>query len=133
MLIVTCIASFFFLMIRRPPRSTRTDTLFPYTTLFLSVRRLTDQDDLLAVDVLGTDFGFAAAFRVVGFDLRAVGFEQLAVGVVRAQRLVVGQQEIAGKAVLDVEDIADAAAFLDAFEQHDFHRSALLTSRCRWA
>src|SRR3546814_17334280 len=29
--------SFFFLMIRRPPRSTRTDTLFPYTTLFRSV------------------------------------------------------------------------------------------------
>src|SRR3546814_18104291 len=28
---------FFFLMIRRPPRSTRTDTLFPYTTLFRSV------------------------------------------------------------------------------------------------
>src|SRR3546814_1238230 len=28
--------SLFFLMIRRPPRSTRTDTLFPYTTLFRS-------------------------------------------------------------------------------------------------
>src|SRR3546814_14433860 len=28
---------FFFLMIRRPPRSTRTDTLFPYTTLFRSM------------------------------------------------------------------------------------------------
>src|SRR3546814_12195093 len=28
---------FFLLMIRRPPRSTRTDTLFPYTTLFRSV------------------------------------------------------------------------------------------------
>src|SRR3546814_16153108 len=28
---------FFFLMRRRPPRSTRTDTLFPYTTLFRSV------------------------------------------------------------------------------------------------
>src|SRR3546814_16454967 len=28
---------FFFLMIRRPPRSTRTDTLFPDTTLFRSV------------------------------------------------------------------------------------------------
>src|SRR3546814_1755040 len=26
-------------MIRRPPRSTRTDTLFPYTTLFRSVER----------------------------------------------------------------------------------------------
>src|SRR3546814_14804505 len=31
----TCL-SFFFVMIRRPPRSTRTDTLFPYTTLFRS-------------------------------------------------------------------------------------------------
>src|SRR3546814_7251571 len=33
-LFVCC--GFFFLMIRRPPRSTRTDTLFPYTTLFRS-------------------------------------------------------------------------------------------------
>src|SRR3546814_7836306 len=31
-----CVLLFFFLMIRRPPRSTRTDTLFPYTTLFRS-------------------------------------------------------------------------------------------------
>src|SRR3546814_14590450 len=31
-----CLYVFFFLMIRRPPRSTRTDTLFPYTTLFRS-------------------------------------------------------------------------------------------------
>src|SRR3546814_2434230 len=33
---VYIIMLFFFLMIRRPPRSTRTDTLFPYTTLFRS-------------------------------------------------------------------------------------------------
>src|SRR3546814_14315872 len=33
---LTYIDSFFFLMIRRPPRSTRTDTLFPYTTLYRS-------------------------------------------------------------------------------------------------
>src|SRR3546814_15969442 len=31
---------FFFLMIRRPPRSTRTDTRFPYTTLFRSAREV---------------------------------------------------------------------------------------------
>src|SRR3546814_14815312 len=31
------ICTLFFLMIRRPPRSTRTDTLFPYTTLFRSL------------------------------------------------------------------------------------------------
>src|SRR3546814_9283474 len=29
-------------MIRRPPRSTRTDTLFPYTTLFRSIRSEVD-------------------------------------------------------------------------------------------
>src|SRR3546814_20445582 len=34
----TCVLWFFFLMSRRPPRSTRTDTLFPYTTLFRSTR-----------------------------------------------------------------------------------------------
>src|SRR3546814_20027796 len=40
----------FFLMIRRPPRSTRTDTLFPYTTLFRSAA---------AVDVFCCGFRFA--------------------------------------------------------------------------
>src|SRR3546814_11905215 len=33
MFVYHVLLSFFFLMIRRPPRSTRTDTLFPYTTL----------------------------------------------------------------------------------------------------
>src|SRR3546814_5936922 len=32
-----CLSSWFVLLIRRPPRSTRTDTLFPYTTLFRSI------------------------------------------------------------------------------------------------
>src|SRR3546814_1421455 len=32
-------------MIRRPPRSTRTDTLFPYTTLFRSVERIVEWRD----------------------------------------------------------------------------------------
>src|SRR3546814_6924557 len=43
---------FFFLMIRRPPRSTRTDTLFPYTTLFRSLLRGHEEHrgDLLQFD-----------------------------------------------------------------------------------
>src|SRR3546814_18978901 len=36
MLLVVIISIFLFLLIRPPPRSTRTDTLFPYTTLFRS-------------------------------------------------------------------------------------------------
>src|SRR3546814_10781650 len=39
---------FFFLMIRRPPRSTRTDTLFPYTTLFRS--GITGQGSACAIE-----------------------------------------------------------------------------------
>src|SRR3546814_19968145 len=37
---VEAFSFFFFLMRRRPPRSTRTDTLFPYTTLFRSLEGL---------------------------------------------------------------------------------------------
>src|SRR3546814_13857515 len=42
---------FFLLMIRRPPRSTRTDTLFPYTTLFRSAG-LSAGDTILAINGL---------------------------------------------------------------------------------
>src|SRR3546814_7639677 len=35
-------------MIRRPPRSTRTDTLFPYTTLFRSARAIVDGHIILS-------------------------------------------------------------------------------------
>src|SRR3546814_15668472 len=36
---MSVLVCFVFLMLRRPPRSTRTDTLFPYTTLFRSCAR----------------------------------------------------------------------------------------------
>src|SRR3546814_15497249 len=36
-MILVLLVVVFFLMIRRPPRSTRTDPLFPYTTLFRSI------------------------------------------------------------------------------------------------
>src|SRR3546814_20506924 len=46
-------------MIRRPPRSTRTDTLFPYTTLFRSLRNL--HPDPVAADRGPVGLGLAAA------------------------------------------------------------------------
>src|SRR3546814_12296527 len=59
-----CISSFllffvFFLMIRRPPRSTRTDTLFPYTTLFRSLATRRQQ-------LAGDHVGHAVAQRDIG-------------------------------------------------------------------
>src|SRR3546814_12835702 len=45
-----------FLMIRRPPISTRTDTLFPYTTLFRSIDLVRDAHAAAAgADVVVTD------------------------------------------------------------------------------
>src|SRR3546814_13337319 len=38
-------------MIRRPPRSTRTDTLFPYTTLFRSSRCNRHRDDVGQIEL----------------------------------------------------------------------------------
>src|SRR3546814_9526072 len=45
---MSLVVLFFVLMIRRPPRSTRTDTLFPYTTLFRSCKVETQRGLLIA-------------------------------------------------------------------------------------
>src|SRR3546814_12755387 len=54
----------FFLMIRRPPRSTRTDTLFPYTTLFRSALLFAAEADRQQRRQLAT--GAGAAGLLVG-------------------------------------------------------------------
>src|SRR3546814_442452 len=71
-------------MIRRPPRSTRTDTLFPYTTLFRSRRNLLDQLRL-------------AAFRTDGF--RRIGnlVQDFAVGATGRAVVVVNGHHIPRK------------------------------------
>src|SRR3546814_12355352 len=73
-------------MIRRPPRSTRTDTLFPYTTLFRShapdaagaVAEVVGGDDavaggLVARHVLHRDRAVAGGLCMVGHLLQCAG------------------------------------------------------------
>src|SRR3546814_4809176 len=58
----------FFLMIRRPPRSTRTDTLFPYTTLFRSVLAGSGLDPKVGgITAAAIDFSDYAAERLPMF------------------------------------------------------------------
>src|SRR3546814_3214567 len=63
-------------MTRRPPRSKRTDTLFPYTTLFRSA--------LLAADQVTTDEDAKAEDRSVN-ELRAMELALVAAGMTRSQ------------------------------------------------
>src|SRR3546814_8979479 len=79
----------FFLMIRLPPRSTRTDTLFPYTTLF---RSIAGRGDLGPVDVDVHGDG-----QVVGFVFPAM----------QGRDLVTGADEFDGRRAADEHRAAD--------------------------
>src|SRR3546814_11251890 len=57
-------------MIRRPPRSTRTDTLFPYTTLFRSIAQPAGDPEIVA-EMRG-HFTEAGDLRLVGLAVEAL-------------------------------------------------------------
>src|SRR3546814_13499183 len=71
---------FFFLMIRRPPRSTRTDTLFPYTTLFRSmldvIRRNYERFGFLAIETPVIEYSDVLLTKSGGETERQVYFVQ---------------------------------------------------------
>src|SRR3546814_13610999 len=73
---VLFVCTCFFLMIRRPPRSTRTDTLFPYTTLFRSDRLVEHQQPRFENQRPGQHHALALA---------AGEFMRIAVGMMRLQ------------------------------------------------
>src|SRR3546814_16445576 len=81
-------------MIRRPPRSTRTDTLFPYTTSFRSVDFIVLAHT--AVFVIGTDHPSERRACVVG---------QTQFLIERLDRTIVA---------IDVQDLEIGAVTLDA-------------------
>src|SRR3546814_4215323 len=131
-------------MIRQPPRSTRTDTLFPYTTLFRSLgtnengngaqrpARLLlpleiHRDDVRAVfDRFGDGavvFGLADDFLLVGF-LRLEAQLEIDRGIVEAGDRRIGNHEL-GRDLVEAEP--DGEAFLidrqipESVLEHDRH------------
>src|SRR3546814_12764880 len=93
---------FFFLMNRRPPRSTRTDTLFPYTTLFRSTTTLgtiqgVGSRVVNAVDVTSTE----SATNITAQEIERMPVERnvssvalLAPGVARSEERRVGKESV---------------------------------------
>src|SRR3546814_16733507 len=81
-------------MIRRPPRSTRTATLFPYTTLFRAQTAAGDVARRVLAELLIV--GRAAAVRAFGCR-----------GIARLRQAIVPVVDIGGAIALAVDDIAD--------------------------
>src|SRR3546814_11744235 len=94
-------------MIRRPPRSTRTDTLFPYTTLFRSIGGISvETGKALGRDVTlaGLRRDFDAVFLGLGLGaVKALGCdgEELA-GVANAVAYIAGLRQAKDFAILPV-------------------------------
>src|SRR3546814_2122171 len=84
-----------FLMIRRPPRSTRTDTLFPYTTLFRSGNASGVNDGaaalILASRAIAESNGLKPRARIVGMATAGVPPRIMGIGPAPATRRVLHQ------------------------------------------
>src|SRR3546814_16920796 len=91
---------FFFLMIRRPPRSTRTDTLFPYTTLFRSERSL-----------------FAGPLQIISTTEAQAG--PVAVDLTAFDELMGGMSELTATARAATRPAAELRALDDATRDFD--------------
>src|SRR3546814_16378368 len=117
---------FFFLMIRRPPISTRTDTLFPYTTLFRSFARHINPP-------------FAASGRVDSGDPSFVIFAKLSVsGIFERRHITEVRDSVIGRVSIAVIDLSvGPCAVMDSpRDSMGEHRTALymapqMTCACR--
>src|SRR3546814_3563903 len=67
----SCTHGLVLLMLRRPPRSTRTDTLFPYTTLFRSIDILVNNAGIQHTDLI-ENFPIERWDAIIALNLSAV-------------------------------------------------------------
>src|SRR3546814_19976249 len=98
-------------MILRPPRSTRTDTLFPYTTLFRSVRRVKVATALAWIDLYYAERRLAAIDAVIARPngLAVVARSSVASGSARPAQTLDARQAIAALEDKRSRVAADAA------------------------
>src|SRR3546814_9953805 len=131
-------------MIRRPPRSTRTDTLFPYTTLFRSLAYGTDR--IRSVDVVvGPGNAWVAEakrqlYGTVGIDMVAGPSEILVVADGRndpewiaADLLSQAEHDATAQSILFTDDAAFAHEVSAAVERQLAELSTEHTARPSWA
>src|SRR3546814_20581493 len=123
-------------MIRRPPRFTRTDTLFPDTTLFRSQPAglvELDVDDLIFLRERA-DVAYDMR-RFIGGDRHKRNEARERVVVVRRQRLFEKVDPRFGEQGLEPLDIGEGPAFIgvDRSEERRVGKECVRTCRTRWA
>src|SRR3546814_12095254 len=122
-------------MIRRPPRSTRTDTLFPYTTLFRSLDDAELQKGfrvgLVRLNAVPAFYEHEAALVV---DI-AQDFHTARVLDIRAQQLGHFAQfllEFGGQPVLGMHEIDTGNSHVVRSEERRVGKEGVSTCRYRW-
>src|SRR3546814_11405846 len=117
---LSCISVIVFLMIRRPPRSTRTDTLFPYTTLFRSVDRR-KEDEIRATEL--------APFKILIDD----GIESLMMAHVRYTTVDTQPASLSKRWIGEI--LRDELGFRNAIrsEESRVGKECVSTCRSRWS
>src|SRR3546814_12611348 len=125
-------------MIRRPPRSTRTDTLFPYTTLFRSLvqrlhRRLGRKVTQKAEDDLRGDAEFALAVAQGLFDALEDGREGYAAPGVSLR--VEEDLRVAHSVLRDAAQVGQGEVVEIRFrsEERRVGKECVSTCRSRWS
>src|SRR3546814_1594007 len=119
----------FFLMIRRPPRSTRTDTLFPYTTLFRSIPGVLGVVQISnGVAVVGKNFWAAKQGR----DALQIEWDNSAAETRSSDAIMAEYRELAKKPGLPARKDGDVdAAFAKAAKVRSEEHTSELQSLMR--
>src|SRR3546814_10517800 len=124
-----------FLTLRRLPRSTRTDTLVPYTTLFLSTVTAGNSSQmsdgagavLLASEQAIKDYGLTPLARFVSFSVAGVRPEVMGIGPIAAIPKTLKQAGLTKDQLAWIElNEAFAAQSLARSEEHTYELQSLM-------
>src|SRR3546814_12948363 len=121
-------------MIRRPPRSTRTDTLFPYTTLFRSLEPEVEADDALVGADRRGDREVQRVDDPAELDHRHAGADHARVDP--ALHHTPGRGELLARAHLRVRELAGVVALHHGHlrsEERRVGKECVSTGRSRWS
>src|SRR3546814_20849488 len=124
-------------MIRRPPRSTRTDTLFPYTTLFRSIGSQRAYPTAYELPEYVDESGNGDGAKSFDSENRDQMFDEAARLVVRHQQgstsLIQRKLKLGYNRAGRIIDQLEAAGIVGRSEERRVGKECVSTCRSRWS